>query len=253
MCVVIKMSVQTIINKLQSNLEQLINGAVLLVGIILILSSMICEKGGQWETILISIGASLIASAIVSFLTSIYILKYQRAKNIAETWGIRSIEEQRALMNVQVDERMRKAKKHIDIIAYGLKSLRESGTRLIKDALKRNIRIRIITVNPENEILRIKDKDEGKSEGSTAQSINKLEEWVKHLNEGSKGKIELRFCETLPSELYYRVDKYVYTGPYQFGRESQRTITTEYKSPGKGYSYYTQYFDDLWNDENFCS
>ena len=186
-------------DEVQFTLEHLINVIVLSAGIILILLSMLCEKGGQWETILISIGSSLIASAIVSFLTSIYILKYQRAKDIAETWGIRSIEEQRAFMNVQ------------------------------------------------------KDKDEGKNEGSTAQSITKLVEWAAQLNTGSTGKIELRFCETLPSELYYRVDKYIYTGPYQFGRESQRSITTEYKSPGKGYSYYKQYFEDLWNDENFCS
>ena len=240
-------------DEVQFTLEHLINVIVLSAGIILILLSMLCEKGGQWETILISIGASLIASAIVSFLTSIYILKYKRAKDIAETWGIRSIEEQRAFMNVQVDERMRKARKHIDIIAYGLKSLRESRTRLIKDALKRKVTIRIITVNPESEVLRVKDKDEGKNEGSTAQSITKLVEWAAQLNTGSTGKIELRFCETLPSELYYRVDKYIYTGPYQFGRESQRSITTEYKSPGKGYSYYKQYFEDLWNDENFCS
>lgn len=240
------------INKLQLSLERLINGCIFLAGIVVVFFGVFIIQNEKAETVLVSIGTSLIASALVAFLTSIYILKYQHAKDISEQWGIRSIKEQRAVMNIDVDEHMEKAKKHIDIIAFGLKSLRESRTNVVKDALRRNVAIRIITVNPKNEILKLKDKDEGKIEGSTEKSINELIEWVSQLNMRSSNQIELRFCETLPSEVFYRVDDYIYVGPYQYGRESQRTITTEFKSPGKGFLYYLEYFEQLWQDKEFC-
>ncbi|MBQ8693519.1 MAG: hypothetical protein IJ859_08645 [Synergistaceae bacterium] len=236
--------------KTKISLEHLINIVILLIGIITIcIGVFVNEKA---ETILVSIGASMVASSVVSFLTSIYILKYQRAKEISEIWGIHSIQEQRAIMNIQVNEHMLRAKEHIDIIAYGLKSLRENRTYVIENALKRNVQIRIITVSPNNSILLFKDKDENKVEGSTAKSIKELIKWASQLKVNNNN-IEFRFCETLPSELYYRVDNYVYVGPYQFGRESQRTITTEYKAPGDGFKYYTGYFEYLWDNKNFCS
>ena len=243
----------SVLKSILERLERLINGVILLMGIIFVLIGAFVVKDGKIETILISIGTSMISSSIVSFLTSIYIFKYQRGKDISEIWGISSIQEQRAVMNIQVDKYMQKAKNHIDILAYGLKSLRENRTETIKNALRRNVKIRIITVNPNNDLLALKDRDENKVKGSTAESINELIKWVENLNNDSVNKIFLRFCETLPSELYYRVDNYIYIGPYQFGRESQRTITTEYRYPGNGFSYYEDYFEALWENEKFCS
>ena len=164
----------SVLKSILERLERLINGVILLMGIIFVLIGAFVVKDGKIETILISIGTSMISSSIVSFLTSIYIFKYQRAKDISEIWGISSIQEQRAVMNIQVDKYMQKAKNHIDILAYGLKSLRENRTETIKNALKRNVKIRIITVNPNNDLLALKDRDENKVKGSTAESINEL-------------------------------------------------------------------------------
>ena len=86
------------------SVERLINTIIALVGVILVVIGVILSAKEKASTILISVGASLIASSIVAFLSSIYIQKYRRAKEISEIWGIRSIEEKRTIMNTRIDE-----------------------------------------------------------------------------------------------------------------------------------------------------
>ncbi len=50
-----------------------------------------------------------------------------------------------------------------------------------------------------------------------------------------------------PLDLYFRVDNHVFIGPYLYGKTSQQTITYEFGKGGNGYTYYTKYFEDLWN------
>ena len=204
------------------------------------------------KTVIVSVGTSLIASSIVAFLSSIYIQNYKKAEEISEIWGIQSIESKRATINSNVESRMRKAKKHIDIIAYGLKSLRETNSDLIESFLKRGGAVRIITVNPSCETLSIRDMEENKISGSTSDSITKLISWVSSLSKKDGYKISLKCSNYLPTELYYRVDNHIYVGPYQFGKESQSTITLEYRRPGKAFSIYEDYFQSLWDNEEYC-
>ena len=60
--------------------EHWINIFIALSGIILVAVGIIYSSREKLSTILISVGASLIASSIVAFLSSIYIQKYRRAK-----------------------------------------------------------------------------------------------------------------------------------------------------------------------------
>lgn len=98
------------------SIERLINIIIALFGVILVVIGIIFSVQEKASTILISVGASLIASSIVALLSSIYIQKYRRAKEISEIWGIRSIEEKRTIMNTRIDECTSKAKKHYDIM-----------------------------------------------------------------------------------------------------------------------------------------
>lgn len=155
-------------------------------------------------------------------------------------------------MNVLVGERLNKAKDHLDIIAFGLKSFRESKRDIISEKVKHGMSVRIITVDPRCEYLDQRDLDENKVMGSTADSIVQLCRWIVELKKIGGDRVEIKFCQTLPTEVYFRVDDYIYAGPYQFGKESQRTITMEFRGPGEGYKYYKDYFDSLWNDKGFC-
>lgn len=235
--------------------ERLVNFIVGLIGVILVLVGILlsAQIGQTWEAVLISVGASLIASAIVSYLTSIYIFKRKQVKDITEKWGLCTICETRATMNEIVTGRIKKAQDHLDIIAYGLSSLRESRTPLIKEKVKHGLNIRILTVDPDCELLKQKDKDENKQPGATSASIKALCKWVAELQRIKGAKVEIRFCSSLPTEVFFRVDDYIYTGPYQWARDSQRSITMEYRISGQAFEYYKEYFDGLWENKEFCS
>lgn len=247
---------ESLSEKLGNNVnERLINLVIGLLGGVLILAGILfCDFwGSKWETVIISVGASLVASAVVSYLSSIYIYKRKREKEITETWGLYSIDESRAQMNYFIGQNLENVTDHLDIIAYGLKSFRESKRKLINEKVKHGLEIRIITVNPNYEYLSQKDVDEKKLKDSTKESIKQLCRWIVELQKIKGSKVKIKFCKTLPTEVYFRVDDYIYTGPYQCGRESQRTITMEYRRPGKGFDYYKDYFDTLWNDVEFCN
>ena len=234
--------------------ERLINLIIGLLGAVLILGGILFSEliGAEWETVIVSVGASLVASSVVSYLSSIYIYKRKRAKDITETWGLMSLSQNRSKMNVSIEEKLDKATDHLDIIAYGLKSLRETKTRVLLDKIAHGLRIRIITVDPDCKFLGQRDTDENKLAGSTRESIIQLCKWAADAQTHGNQTLQIKFCNTLPTEVYFRVDDYIYTGPYQFGRESQHTITMEFRGHGEGYKYYSEYFDALWNDKHFC-
>ena len=199
------------------------------------------------NTVVISVGASIVASAVVSYITSVYLLKKKKLREITEIWGLRSITENRSDMNKEVSKRLNDADECLDIIAYGLKSFRESVGDTVKTRVQNGLSIRILTVDPNSEFLSYRDDVENKIKGSTANDIMQLSEWIKELAIDGVTNVELRYCRFLPTELYFRVDSRVYVGPYEIGKESQRTITAEYAGGSKGFSYYTDYFNALWS------
>ena len=226
--------------------EKLINALIFLTGLISVLAGVIFENAmkEQVSTVLISIGASIIASSVVAYITSVYLLKRKKQKEITEIWGLRSITGNRSEMNVEIDRRLEKMSKSLDIIAYGLKSFRESKGNLLMSKIERGVKIRILTVNPDSEVLAYRDSAENKINGSTANDIRQLVKW---LGEFESSSVEIRFCEFLPTELYFRVDDRIFVGPYEIGKESQRTITLEFAGDTKGFGYYSDYFESLWS------
>lgn len=236
----------------KTSTEQWINFGIACFGVILVLIGIIFAKSEKLSTILISVGASLIASAIVAFLSSIYIQRYRRAKEISEIWGIRSIEDRRATMNIRIDKCMEKAKKHYDIMAFGMKSLRDGNSKGIEEMLNRGATVRLLTVAPECKALGDRDVQEKKTSGETANTIRQLKEWAEELNRKYPGKVQIRFAKYLPSEFYCRVDDTIFVGPYQYGKDSQQMFTSEYQGRGKAFTYYAEYFESLWNDKSYC-
>ena len=230
--------------------ERLINALIFMIGLVLVFIGIMFNGtfGEQWSTVIISVGASIVASSVVSYITATYLVKKKKLKEITEIWGLRSITENRSDMNKEVNKRLKDATKCLDIMAYGLKSFRESSNDIITSKVEQGLSIRILTVNPNSEFLNYRDLVENKMRGSTAYDIVQLSKWVKSLSNSSGAKIELKYCQFLPTEMYFRIDKRIYVGPYEIGKESQRTITMEYADGTKGFSYYSDYFDALWLD-----
>ena len=214
---------------------------ILAIGFILILRP-------DNHRILQGIGVSLLASGIMSIM-SIFFINDEDAFRSAKAWGMEHVYSTRGEMNHTCDEYMRHAKS-IKVIAFGLRSLRDASEADILRILERNGKIKIITMKPNCEALILREKDERQN---ISGSIEELIAWAKDLNEKNlPGKIEIRYHDHLPLDFMFLMNNRLFTGPYEYGKVSQQTVSFEYSVTGAAYEYYEKYFDRLWADEHFC-
>lgn len=240
--------------KFESLNADLLNRYISAIGVILCLVGIVLpgeirgHDTAPYFTIFISVGCSLLATSLVSILSSRYLIRRQRIRQIIETWGLVEIFESRQRMNDPCGEAQDNAKNQVDIIAMGLKSWRDGRGDKITALLKRNVAIRILAPHPDLPAVEQRTKDEGETEGQIRHSLEQLEAWVQSMRQ--YGSIELKFYHALPEDFYFRIDDALFIGPYLYGKGSQQTISYQYKKPGKAFEMYTRYFEKLWNNED---
>ena len=244
-------------NRFTKNIsEKLLNFLIISLGIIFCLIAFILSviKGyDAISTIFYSVGASLIASSIVALLTSMYIYKKNKIKELSEYWGLAGLYETRQKMNIECDIYLEDMRDVLHIIAFGLRSFRDSKKQLIETKVKKGLEIKILTMNPESDFLKQREKDEKKAEGSIKYEILQLQKWIEELKNISPNpeKIELKFYNAATLDFYFRIDNHLFIGPYLYGKDSQQTFSLEFDDKA-GFKYYSDYFADLWNDKDLC-
>lgn len=199
-----------------------------------------------------SIGSSLVATSITLFLNTT-LVSWKKKDPLSE-WGLKRIYQFRHKKGTETDDLIKKIKYKFDIIAFGLRSLRDRKSEDFEDVLKKGVNIRIITMDPESELIKCRENEEGVGEGHIKKSIKDLIEWAKELNKKNfKGKIYIKGYKCMTLDFYYRIDDEIYVGPYWFGIESQQTITFKFESEKMGFETYEKYFEKLWDskDEKF--
>ncbi|MGB4313138.1 MAG: hypothetical protein WBJ17_09455 [Natronincolaceae bacterium] len=233
---------------------ELVNIIIALLGIILVIIALIVKTNTFWGQVCISTGTSFLASSIVVFISSKYLFKQSKIKEIIEEWGLVGIYETRQNMNPYCNLNLEKNKKQLDIIAFGLKGFRHSKGDLVKDKITGGMKLRIITIYPESEFLTERERAEGCIEGEIKNTINQLIEWVELLkkNQLEENQVQIHCDDTLPFDFYFKLDNSVYVGPYLYGMDSQQTISYEFKCNSKGYHYYSNYFEKVWNNNKLC-
>ena len=240
--------------------ERLINLVVCLLGLIAVVigaalsfSDSDNSDNNLFVTILISVGASLIASAVVTYLSSIYIYKRKKEKEITDYWGLTAIFETRQRMNDSADEYLLELEDSLDIIAFGLRSFRDSKTSEIQKKVQRGLKIRMLAIHPESSFLKQREKDEKQVEGSIKNSIIQLSDWIMELKSiaPDPSNIVLKHYDALPLDFFFRMDNVLFIGPYLYGKDSQQTISMEFRGSANGFNYYMRYFEDLWDDKKF--
>jgi len=231
----------------------LVNTVIFFIGILLVLSNFLFNSS-DWKNILISSGCSLIASSVVSYLTSKYLVRISHIKRIIEYWGLTAVYETRQEMNRSTDTAFESLEKNLDIIAWGLKSFRDSKDKIVRSKVERGLKIRIIAPDPDSEYVRQREKEEKEIEGQIRQTIINLSQWVEGLKKLSAdhSNIQMRYYNSLPEDFYFRVDNHIFIGPYLYGISSQQTISYEFMGSSHGFTYYKDYFERLWNDSEFC-
>ena len=222
------------------NLKSIIVALLItIVGIVLVLIN---------NNACVSIGCSLIASAVFSVLT-VLIVDVKKTDPLEE-WKISKIYSTRAEKNADSDPNLERAKYCVDVVAFGLSSFRSKYSKKVEQALRKGVNFRIITMDPESEFIFARENEEGEIKGSIQKSINDIVKWADEKNKkSSKGKIIIKAYNCMTLDFYWRVDDTLYIGPYWFGYKSSDTITYCFKEGGKAFTLYTEYFDTLWENK----
>lgn len=232
------------------NLKTIIVGLlIIIVGIVSVLVDIFCVKTTQ--NIWISVGCSLLASGIV-ILAQELLIEGKRLDPLEE-WGLEKIYETRSEKNKESDPELDKAKKQLDVIAFGLKSFRSKHTKRVEKILKRGVNVRMLTMNPDknNPFLKQREIEEEETDGQIRNSIDQLVSWANLLNSRNyKGKIVIKGYKCMTLDFYWRVDDELYVGPYWYHVGSQQTITYKFHKGKKGFDIFEEYFENLWNDDN---
>ncbi|MGF1878099.1 hypothetical protein L4D77_22665 [Photobacterium frigidiphilum] len=220
-----------------------------LISIVLIVTSLFYPSNySDWKNVQISVACSILASNLIMFLTSEFMLRSKRRTEIIDKWGVEALYKTRAEMNQSTNLSLTKCKEEVEIAAFGLKGFREAKIEDVQRLLDKGVSIKILTIDSNSSLLDYIDKSESLMVGSTKKSIEDLLSWCESVNDKSKGsKIEIRSYDSLPLDFYFRVDDRVYIGPYLNGLSSQQTISYEF-SLGEGYKYWTKYFNKQWDD-----
>jgi len=177
------------------------------------------------------------------------------ANELTGKWGITAIYKLRQQMNADCDTDLANTSKQFDIIAFGLKSFRDSQDAIIKQKIREGLKIRILSMNPYGDFIKQRSIEEAERHIMTADtqlkdSIIGLEQWAKNINNtvDSKNHIELRYYNCMTLDFYYRMDDVLYIGPYWYKKSSQQTVSYRYVR-GEMFNIYEEYFENLWEDE----
>lgn len=224
---------------------------LILFGIIAVLVDVFITK--TTANVFVSIGCSLVASGLVLLCTAL-LIDFRRGYAVWDEWKMSKIYKTRAEKNLDSDPKLEKHNiKQLDGIAFGLKSFRSNRQNDVLTCMQRGMNVRFLVMNPYGDCVQKREHEENVVKGSISKSIEDLCSWAEDLNrQSNKGKITIRFYNTMTLDFYWRLDDEIYIGPYMLNIESQQTITYRFVKGGKGFSLYADYFESLWNDQNFC-
>ena len=228
------------------NLKSIIVGLVItLIGIVLVIADVLWWKTASM--VWVSIGCSLIASALVILLTAL--LVDVKTINPLDDWKLKTITSTRAEINSDCELEMERARHQIDVVAFGLRSFRTTHTdKQILAKLRKGINYRILTMDAQSEFVAAREDEENNK--NIKDSIEELVKWADELNRNNtRGKIVVKGYSSMTLDFYWRVDNAIYIGPYWHGYESQQTITYKFIKGGKGFKTYSEYFEKLWNND----
>jgi len=219
---------------------------ILICGIILLLGFVLVLLPGN-GMVFISIGTSLIAGGIISFLILWYQIiqetEQKKFDNILET-GLDSVYPKRDLD--RYDELIKKLSYCVDITGFSLRGFFESFRDIIIEKLDKGsrIKVRILIVDPDSVFSKEREKIEGHPEGTFRNNIEAVKACFSKFPEN----VEIRKISFQLPCMIFRIDNVAFIGPYLFQKPSKSTVTFEFSKSGWLFEMFEKEFDNLWKN-----
>jgi len=227
---------------------------VLITVITLMLGYFLIDKGinlpdtqGKTSNILVSIGTSLVATAIVLFLDlwKNFSVDHLMAKtdNIINIGGFEKVYKKRDLD--RYDDLMENLGKGIDICGYSLGGFFESFSLTLRAKLQvhSNIKVRVIFVNPRSEAAKKRAEIEGKNIELYKQKFETFKTFYAGI-----ANMEIKTVDFPISSMIFRIDSVLFIGPHFYQHQSKATHTFELRKDSYLFKEYQEEFERMWDD-----
>ncbi len=241
-------------NNSKRNYGSVINTITTLVGIIILFIAIILKNksiiNDTIYTILLSIGTSIIASSLVSWIGEKYLFESKRINDIIKEWNLYNCYETKAKMNIDSNECLENCSGAIDIIAEGMYNFLNAKSPLLENLMEKGVKVRIISCD-NAEMIEQKSKDESFGKGghdTETWKILSLKQTVDTWKE-KKYRVELKFHSSYPAFSYLRIDSYIFVSPNLWMHPSQQTFAISFLQKGKGAKYFMNEFENLWGSQ----
>lgn len=209
-----------------------------------------------------AIGASLIAAGIAGWVILVYVLQSQKLTDrikIVLDFGFRAAFEGRSvLIKKEYDSRLSTVSQKIDIMGFGLKTLRQDYARDFA-AWRGRADVRILIIDPhypvgDSTYADQRDLEEHDKIGSIREDVEAfLKEVAPHLAAEGPHVFQVRLYRCLPSVNLFRVDSELFWGPYLIHQQS-RNSPTFIVEEGPLFKMLMDHFDSIWSsDHHSCS
>lgn len=226
--------------------------------LVLFLGAIVAMQAWEWAT---AIGTGMIAtgaSAIVVFGWVAYDqAQVEQRRNMEDFGYVKAFPHRSIQIKGEYVRRLAGAHESIDVMAYGLNSLRQDFLGDFSGWAER-AEVRILLVAPEAPVAdwtyaNQRDLEEGSHSGRTAEEIKAFLADTAGLWTNSK-RFRVRLALSLPSVNLFRIDDEVFWGPYlvssmRYGKPSRNLPTLIVKRPGYMYHRLVDHFDEIWGSE----
>lgn len=234
----------------------LLHAAIFLIAVVLlfIAASMKDQPDKAiWQTVLLSVSCSMIASTVISVFICFYTDASDKKLVVVNEWGIRNIDI-RSCMNLLINASLDSSRDKMDIAALGMTNFWAAKGELLKSKIKQGMTVRILTLDPTSPQVAVRENAEDVIKDSIKKSIENSIQWCEDIDnsEDNKGRIEIRLYDSQVLQTYQNIDGEVFIGPHEQSKPSQQTITYHFSRGSKGAQYHEDVFERLWNNSGFC-
>jgi len=219
--------------------------------VLLFIGLLLVVLGG---TIKIAVGASLIAAAMAGCVLFLRIWLSQDEIHLWEIHSkfglIRVFEHRSIAIKHEYDTRLEVAREAIDVIGFGLRSLRQDYWSQFP-AWATQAKVRILLLDPEfitaeHSLANQRDKEENDSPGTIAQDVREFARKCSDLLKDNQN-FQVRLYRCLPLVNIFRIDGALFWGPYIVGDVSRNLPTFLTEEGGILYARMLKHFDEIWS------
>jgi hypothetical protein len=215
-------------------------------------AAIVQHDGDGWK----AVGTSVMATAIAGWALFAYIVVTDRWTDRLQAltqFGLTSIFPARSTRIREVYEtRLSKVDKNIDLLGFGQSSFREDYLSHFGTWLAKGVQIRILLLDPtfprqDVSYAMQRDNEERNPPDSITRDVEAFLRETQQLR-SDNAAFRVRLYRCLPTINIFRIDDYLFWGPYLVGEQSRNMPTFLVQRGGLLYQRMLQHFDDIWEN-----